>query len=133
VEIGKQRACRIVLLTPAYFNAGYKPTPASLVFDLHPELVAAAVPHAQVVSGWDMLRDNGTGTVGAPKPTRRLAPAGAVYFVRFDDKDDPQAIEEWARALWMRCISDDEQSRNDGFGLVALGVWNKETKQIGAK
>ena len=69
---------------------------------------------------------------GAPKPTRRLTPAGSVYFIRFAESDDAQAIEAWARNLWMRCISEDQQSVRDGFGLAVLGVWNNETKQIGA-
>lgn len=131
-QIGKQKACRLVLLTPAYFTAGYRPDLTNLAGQLHPELAAAAVPRAQVVSGWDMLHRNSNDTLGAPKPTRRLAPAGAVYFVRFGDNDTSQAIEQWARDLWMSCISEDPQSKRDGFGLVALGVWDNQIKQIGA-
>jgi CRISPR-associated protein Cmr3 len=124
-QIGEQRACRIVLLTPAYFTAGYKPDVSKLADKLSAELVAAAVPRAQVVSGWDIV-------AGTPKPTRRLAPAGSVYFVRFDKNDDTQQIAEWSAKLWMTCIGDDTQSCRDGFGLVALGVWDGQTQQIGA-
>lgn len=131
-QIGTQHACRIILLTPAHFAAGFKPDISTLAPGLHPELMAAAVPRAQVVSGWDMLHENDNGTIGAPKPTRRLAPAGAVYFIRFADTDDAQAIEAWAANLWMTCISEDSRSKRDGFGLVALGLWNGQQQQIGA-
>lgn len=124
-QIGAQRACRIVLLTPAHFDAGYAPDMATIAPDLTPTLVAAAVPRAQVVSGWDIV-------AGTPKPTRRLVPAGAVYFVRFDDNDDTSQIAAWAEKRWMTCISDDAQSCRDGFGLVALGVWDGTPQQIGA-
>lgn len=130
-QIGLQRACRIILLTPAHFN-GFKPDLAPHAPGLKPQLVAAAVPRAQVVSGWDMVYQQRNGERGAPKPTRRLAPAGSVYFVRFDPHDEQQAIEQWARNLWMTCISDDDQSRRDGFGLVALGVWDGQVQQMGA-
>lgn len=123
------RACRIVLLTPACFTEGYRPTwlfqPVSGVT---PQLIGAAVPRAQVVSGWDMAADNGRDAQGRllpkgkPKPTRRLAPAGSVYFVRFGEQDDPLAIERWVSNVWMACISDDAQDRRDGFGLAVCGV-----------
>ncbi len=123
-QIGEQRACQIVLLTPAYFD-GFSPDVVKVATGLNPTLVAAAVPRAQVVSGWDIV-------AGTPKPTRRLAPAGSVYFVRFDKNDDTQQIAEWAAKLWMTCIGDDAQSCCDGFGLVALGVWDGQEQQIGA-
>lgn len=131
-QIGKERACRIILLTPAFFQAGYKPSLQNAGGKLHPEVVASAVARAQVVSGWDMLHPNKNGTIGAPKPTRRLAPAGSVYFVKFADADDPARIAQWAHDLWMTCISEEDQSRYDGFGLAALGVWDGTTKQLGA-
>lgn len=130
-QIGRNRACRIILLTPAFFTEGYRPSVLASNDSLHPELVASAVARAQVVSGWDMLHENANGTLGAPKPTRRLAPAGSVYFVKFADSDDASAIAQWAQKLWMSCISEDEQSQRDGFGLAVLGVWNQKTTTIG--
>jgi CRISPR-associated protein Cmr3 len=68
-----------------------------------------------------------------PKPTRRLAPAGSVFFVQLPgtDRADDAAIEAWIDAIWMQNISDDhpgdpERDRRDGFGLAVLGAWDGE-------
>ena len=127
-QIGSKRGCRIILLTPAFFTEGYRPSVLPSNDSLHPELVASAISRAQVVSGWDMAANSWQ---GAPKPTRRLAPAGSVYFVKFADSDDPSAIAQWAHDLWMTCISEEGQSWRDGFGLAVLGVWNQKTTTIG--
>lgn len=107
---------RMQLLTPGAFAAGWKPgwigedlygTPPTAP-GLKMKLVAAAVPRAIPVSGWDYVERH-------PKPTRFLAPAGSVYF--FDElADDPAS-------LWMSSICDQPQDRLDGFGLVLYGGW----------
>ena len=96
---------RAILLTPAIFEQGWKPS------RLGPEVevVAACVDRYQPVSGWS-FEDRG------PKATRRMAPAGSVYWLRL--RGDARA---WALAHHMTCISDDPQDRRDGFGLIALG------------
>jgi CRISPR-associated protein Cmr3 len=112
-----ERACRVILLTPAHFTQGYRPT--ALLNEragVRPQLVAAAVPRPQVVSGWDLR-------TGRPKPSRRLAAAGSVYFLKLD-ATDAAAIGRWIDAIWMHNVSDDEQARRDGFGLAALGTWD---------
>ena len=115
--IVKQAACRIILLTPAYFTAGYHP--AWLLAEQHgvtPELKAVAVQRPQVVSGWDFEK-------GGPKFTRRLAPAGSVYFLSLMG-NKPDAIEQWVEAMWMQAVSDNDQDRWDGFGLAVPGAWS---------
>lgn len=121
--IQNKKACRVVLLTPAHFTLGFRPT---WLLDSHcgvtAELIAAAVPRAQVVSGWDFDRRHGNGA-GQAKPTRRLAPAGSVYFLKLTG--EPDAIGEWVNEMWMKnCISDEAPDRQDGFGLAALGAWS---------
>jgi CRISPR-associated protein Cmr3 len=127
-RIKKDKACRIVLLTPAHFRAGFYPE--WLKQTLHgvaPRLVAAAVGRPQVVSGWDY-------EIRKPKPTRRLAPAGSVFFLKLDG--DEQNIAQWIDAIWMNCVSDDDengnpdQTRLDGFGLAALGSWSGECQRM---
>ncbi len=116
-RIVAERACRVVLLTPAHFTAGYRPSwLLEARCGVQPALQAAAVPRPQVVSGWD-LRAN------RPKPTRRLAPAGSVYFLSLAAPDD-NAVQQWIDAIWMQNISDAPQDRLDGFGLAALGAWD---------
>jgi CRISPR-associated protein Cmr3 len=103
---------RVVLVTPGAFSEGWKPSwcsdgrpPGTTNLEL--ELVAAAVPRFQPVSGWDLHKDR-----RGPKATRFMAPAGSVYF--FKCKGDPTQ-------LWMRSISDRDVDRRDGYGIVLIG------------
>ena len=115
--IMNKKACRVVLLTPACFKEGYRPTwllePREGV---EPKLQAIAIQRPQAVSGWKLEPPPG------PKPTRRLAPAGTVFFLSLKGED--KAIEKWVKDLWMQCISDDVEDRNDGFGLAVFGSWS---------
>ncbi len=119
----------MILLTPAFFTKGYQPTwliePRSGV---KPELLAIAIQHPQVVSGWRLEPPPG------PKPTRRLAPAGSVFFLSLrgegDKAIDNKAIEKWVKDVWMQCISDDVEAQNDGFGLAVLGSWSGQPESM---
>jgi CRISPR-associated protein Cmr3 len=114
--IAGQKHCRLLLATPAVFAQGYLPkrvchnTPGLKV-----AIVAAAVPRYRAVSGWDAQ-------LGTQKASRRLTPAGSVYFLSLEG-DEP-AIEQFMDGVWMNTVSDDEQERRDGFGLALLGVWD---------
>lgn len=107
LEVATDRLARVVLLTPAIFGQGFTPTEVKGA-----RVVACAVPRAEVISGWD-LEHNG------PKATRRMAPAGSVYWVQLAQGLDAR---RWAMEVWMQCISDAEQDRLDGFGLCVVGV-----------
>src|SRR5438270_2960353 len=130
--IKAQKACRVFLLTPAYFKEGYRPTWLLQSNNgVKPELKAIAIQRPQVVSGWDFEKRQ-------PKPTRRLSPAGTVLFLTLEGT--PEAIGTWVDNIWMHCVSDDEdnkdnsdnpeQYRNDGFGLAVLGTWTTESEEI---
>lgn len=107
----EHKSCRLVLLTPAYFEDGHLSKWLQEQYDI--EVVAAAVLRYQVVSGWNYKENEN-------KPTRRLAPAGSVYFLKIG-KD----VEKFIEDIWMKKnISDGEQNRLDGFGLAALGTWS---------
>lgn len=122
-RIVAEGACRLLLLTPAVFAAGYRPSwLLSPRQGVTPELRAAAVGRAQVVSGWDFERRK-------PKPTRRLAPTGSVFFLTL--RGEGEAIRSWVDSTWMRCVSDGAQDRLDGFGLAALGAWGGEIDTFG--
>ena len=116
--IVKTGACRMFLLTPAYFTEGYLPAQLRQPRDgVTPELQAIAIQRPQVLSGWDLEKKG-------PKPTRRLAPAGTVLFFKLGE--DAEANRKWIRGTWMQCISDTEQDCKDGFGLAVLGTWSGE-------
>ena len=120
---------RLVLTTPAWFAQGSRPGPDTFGrIDGQPvELIAAADGRAQVVSGWNYQRN-------LPKPTRRLVPEGAVFFLRLPGS--PAARRAWAQATWGAPMSDprpaDARSddpfnpRLDGFGVAVLGTWSGE-------
>jgi CRISPR-associated protein Cmr3 len=120
--IHKTGACRVVLLTPAHFKDGSRPQrliePQA---GITPELKAMATARPQVVSGWDFEKKQ-------PKPTRRLMPPGAVLFLKLDG--DAVARNRWIDAMWMNCVSDDEQDRRDGFGLAVLGSWSGDCPKM---
>lgn len=127
--------CRVILLTPAHFEKGWEPTWLLQTREgVEPTLQAVAIQRPQVVSGWDLAAGNGNDEngkkkpSGKPKPTRRLAPAGSVFFLKLDG--EPDAIAQWVRSIWMHCISDDEQSRRDGFGLAAIGTWDGKPQSM---
>jgi CRISPR-associated protein Cmr3 len=109
---------RVVLLTSASFFAGSTPSFAtgSVLGErdgVTVRAVAAIAPRPETISGWDFAR-------GEPKPTRRLVAAGSVLWLDLDGT--PEARLAWAKGVWMQNVSDDDQSRRDGFGLAALGV-----------
>ena len=128
-EICEKKHCRLLLLTPAYFkkddgNEGWCPTDLfQTKHNVTSKLAAVALPHYQVVSGWDFAYINPqTRRRGRPKPTRRLAPAGTVFFVELNgEKED---IANWLNDIWMCPVSDGMQERLDGFGLAAIGSWD---------
>lgn len=127
--IKAKKACRVILLTPACFKDGYWPGWLLNAREgVKPHLEAVAMQHPQVVSGWQLEPPPG------PKPTRRLAPAGSVFFLSLkgeNDSDiDAKAIEQWVKAIWMHCISDEQVDRNDGFGLAVLGYWSGEAQDM---
>ncbi len=73
-------------------------------------------------------------TKGAPggerKATRRLVPAGSVYYL--DLKGSAEDIKAWIKETWMQCVSDREEERHDGFGLAVLGTWSGDIVEMKA-
>lgn len=136
--IVRNRRARIVLLTPAYFADGALPAWRGLewrgVRKATVTVRAACVGRPEVVSGWSLARQGKEGKRGRPKPSRRLAPAGSVYFVTIDAPAD-RDVERWCDAVWLAPVNDREkdprdlpspQPDRDGFGLAALGVWGPD-------
>jgi CRISPR-associated protein Cmr3 len=121
-EINKTGACRVVLLTPAHFRGGSRPQwLVESQAGIKPELKAMAITRSQVVSGWDFEKKK-------PKPTRRLVPPGAVFFLKLNG--DADARNQWVDTMWMNCVSDDEQDRRDGFGLAVVGSWSGDCPKM---
>lgn len=86
----------ILLTTPGLFLQRWRPSA------FNGQLVAAAVPGAVTVSGWDLARSG-------PKRTRFAASAGSVYFLNEGSED------------MVLCEADDAAL---GWGCYLKGVWN---------
>jgi len=113
---------RLMLATPGIFERGYLPTwVCQAVPGIEVRIVAAAVSRYQSISGWDYKKRE-------PKPSRRLAPAGSVYF--FEIEGDESAIDCFINNVWWRPISDAEQDRRDGFGVALVGVWREAYEEV---
>ncbi|OFC30539.1 type III-B CRISPR module-associated Cmr3 family protein [Acidithiobacillus caldus] len=105
----------LTLCTPAIFQHGWKPgwLDSELVGEvpgipgLRLRLLAVACERWQGVSGWDLALQK-------PRPTRRAVPAGSTYW--FEILEVPEG--DWASQLWLNSISDSQQDRYDGWGLV---------------
>lgn len=124
-QIKQDGHCRLILATPAYFTEGYLSTEFEKKYNV--KIQAVAMQRYQTISGWDYAANDGR---GAPKPTRRLVPAGSVYFIKFEDKSQ---IQNFINEVWLHSISDDEQSQRDGFGLALLGAWNGVLRKMEVK
>jgi len=122
------RCCRLVLTTPGMFAAGWLPTGSTQTgdggefrFDLHGvkgRLVCAAVPRAEVISGWDLA-------LWRPKPAQRAAPTGSVYWLELDTGVTADALRKLAETgLWSGSC-EDAARRAEGFNRVALACWSR--------
>ncbi len=122
--IKKSGHCRLILLTPAYFENGFLPDENKL----GAKVKAVAVNRSQVISGWDFkgkFDRQKNRFVPCPKPTRRLAPAGTVYFLEINGD-----VEKFIEQTWFKNIGDCKQTKLDGFGLAVLGNWDGEYHEI---
>jgi CRISPR-associated protein Cmr3 len=122
------RRCRLVLTSPGIFAGGWLPTGAAQPSDVGSEfnlcgikarIVSAAVPRAEIVSGWDLSGRNGK---GSPKVARRVAPAGSVYWLE-DLQATPEQLEAMeVHGLWAE--SDyDAQRRAEGFNRFSFAAY----------
>ena len=126
-SIAASGRCRMVLASPGVFAGGWLPTGVERVdgerfeFSLHgvrARLVAAVVPRAQVISGWDLASRR-------PKPAQKVAPAGSVYWL--DELEaTPQALRRLVEeGLWSEQELD-SQRRAEGFNRIWLAAWAQE-------
>lgn len=117
-----QEHCRLLLLTPTYFQHGALPADQRIhlrgtTFQGTIQAIINARP--LTVSGWDMEKRQ-------RKATRRLLPAGTVLYLSLKG-ESKQAIRNWVEYAWFGCIGEGEvesQDQRDGSGLVVPGTWS---------
>lgn len=116
----KARRCRLVLSTPGLFPAGWLPPGARAdgrwqLGGVSGTLVCAAVPRAEVISGWDLAQ-------WQPKPAQRAAAAGSVYWIE-DLHATADALRKLvASGLW-DTTADNPQRRAEGFNRFTFAVY----------
>jgi CRISPR-associated protein Cmr3 len=125
--LARARCARLLLTSPGLFPCGWLPAGSGEAdavngapFDLNgvrARIVCAAVPRAEVVSGWDLAQ-------WQPKSAQRAAPAGSVYWL--EDLDaTPEALRKLAeRGLWTDAQYNSDMRRAEGFNRIALAQWN---------
>ncbi len=130
--IASTQRCRLILTSPGVFVHGWLPTGSrsdvrredgAIRFDLHGItgwIVCAAVPRAEVISGWDLAARDGK---GQPKPAERVAPTGSVYWLELDPSVHAASLEHMQSVgLWHEPLKADAR-RAEGFNRLALGCW----------
>lgn len=122
--IAAAKRCRLVLATPGLFAQGWLPTGVTQVadgtlgFDLHGvrgKLICAAVPRAEIVSGWDLAK-------WEPKPAQRAAPSGSVYWLE-DLAATPDALRKLADSGLWSAACEDSARRAEGFNRITLAAY----------
>jgi CRISPR-associated protein Cmr3 len=109
---------RVVLQSPAIFAGGWCPgavrhDSGRLVYEregFRARLVSAAVGAPELAGGWDLVRQ-------APKPFRRMVPAGSVFWFEVLSGSGEDA---W-RLFHGQSVSDEKS--NEGFGIAHVGGW----------
>lgn len=100
-----------VLITPGIFGVSEEGNPGDALWkpDTSPgTLIAAAVPGARPLSGWDLARRR-------PKPTRQAVMEGSVYCFRDPVLDDLQSPFVHLNSGYLDAT---------GYGLALQGVWS---------
>jgi CRISPR-associated protein Cmr3 len=118
---------RMILATPGLFPHGWLPpgvdptTRRFKVEGLIAELVAAAVPRHEVISGWDVAQHK-------PKPARKAAPAGSCYWFRVLEGDTAVLASLRQSGLWLLMDDNPDNTvrRREGFNRVWFGAWQQE-------
>lgn len=120
----RARRCKLVLQSPGLFTQGWLPNgithdaDGSYRFDLHgvrAKLVCAAVPRAEIISGWDLAKQH-------PKPAQRVAPSGSVYWL--DELEaTPEVLRKLAEHGFWSASCEDAQRRTEGFNRLVMAAW----------
>lgn len=131
-EIQEAKGLVLTLLTPGLFAAGYRPAWLNEGLDdgslcgtppdcpgLKLRLRAAACERWQPQSGWDLAKRQ-------PRATRKMIPAGAVYWFEILECADSADLER----LWLSSIADQPQDRLDGYALSHPAPWRPTEQHI---
>lgn len=106
----------VCLATPAVLDKGWTRDWTTVFHGA--TLVGAAVGKPDHISGW--MR-SGKGAEGGPRPMKRLAPAGSVYFFKADGLNE-ETIERFYEQYHFNESLSCEYT-DAGFGVALMGAW----------
>lgn len=115
---------RMILSTPGIFPKGWLApgVDEENMFrwgSMKAKLIAAFVPRAGIISGWDMANH-------APKPALKIVPHGTCYWFKVLEGDTAELKPLWESGLWPLIGSEQEIStrRYEGWNNVWFGKAN---------
>lgn len=111
---------RIILTAPGLFPDGWRlpgmqPDGQWALGDLRGRIVAACVPRAEVVSGWDLDKKR-------PKPAMRAVPTGSVYWIEDLEATAPALDKLATHGLWPE-NPQDQSRRIEGYNRFAFAAF----------
>lgn len=117
-QIRETKVARIILLTPAFWQYGTRPSgfdPSSghlyIGEGIRVRLLTAAIGRPLLVGGWDIVANR-------PKPRRPAVPAGSVLYVEVK----PEEAHAFVKAVHGRKWSD--ESAHEGYGYAVCGAYH---------
>ena len=122
-DIEAKKGLRLTLLTPAIFENGWLPNwlDKETLIGILPytnnikvKLRAVVAERWLPVSGWDL-------NLHQPKAMRKAVAAGAVYWFEYCGGD----VNNLSQVAF-QSISDNQQDKLDGFGIVSVAAWQKK-------
>jgi CRISPR-associated protein Cmr3 len=121
-QLLQQRRMRLVALSPCQCPGGWLPGDAAgQRIELHGvrgRIVAATVPRAEVVSGWDLA-------ARGPKPAERMAPAGSVWWIDELEASAEALAALLDRGLWAHPAGSVIAREAEGFNRIAIAAWTQ--------
>lgn len=116
--VDTSRRLKVVLLQPAFFSEGWRPSSAG-AFDGW-TLVSAAVNRPVPVGGWDLAQRR-------EKRVRPYVPAGSVFYFTSTGTTAPAAT------LWDHCVSETPVGESVdlssiGYGHAMAGTWGSDVQ-----
>lgn len=126
--IAAARRCRLVLTSPGIFPGGWRlpgmaPDGTFVLGGVRGQVVSAAVPRAEVISGWDLAawsRDEARRR--GPKAAHRAVPTGSVYWLDMLEASSEQLQDLVDDGLWEDAHRDPGR-RAEGFNRCELAAW----------
>ena len=130
---GKRRI-KFVLLSPGVFKNGFlldcferKNNEIIFQFDSLPQakVMAMALGKPRVVSGWDVANNR-------PRPALRAVPEGSVYWLKFEQTLNEDQVNTLFDDFYFKPLPSMQGGfswQKAGFGLCALGIWDKEAEK----